>query len=492
MKLKFNPNDRIKRIIAEIGVTVVGIAAVGVFGTAVLGGFPSAKSAVAVNEKAISEQAAKTTPATKVVTFVKFKKAPVNEYDMVGVSKSVTGDSSESASKKSNTPNDFEVEFPQDTQTVLDVMPSSSPLYSTRSVAGEYYTVYDERSGKTVTVNGHELLCQLVNSEISGNWGVEAIKAQVVAAYTYLRFNDARGAVATVGMKSGYSSKIEQCVSAVEGQTVCYNGSIIDAVYSASTAGRTNSSQSIWGVSYPYLQSVVSKYDSKDPHWNVKTTVSKEKVKKILEAKIGMKLSDNPMKWFNITSFHGGKYIGTVLIDGKKTLTGYNLCDMFDVISNAMSISYKDGIFTFASYGWGHGVGMSQWGSYFYAQAGYSYDQILRHYYVNTNITVSTVNAKAVARASMTEKELEEEAAKETIVTDNSSNGGKNNAVEANATVTTTTAKVTKKAEAVTTSAPKQTTVQEKTTSVTNSTTTETTVTEQPSENSEADEMTKY
>ena len=96
--------------------------------------------------------------------------------------------------------------------------------------------------------------------------------------------------------------------------------------------------------------------------------------------------------WFKIDSAFSGKYISGVTIDGHTSctydgsearITGITLCNLFDVKSNAMEISYKDGVFTFKSYGWGHGVGMSQWGACYYAEAGYTYDQILTHYYVN-------------------------------------------------------------------------------------------------------------
>ena len=77
--------------------------------------------------------------------------------------------------------------------------------------------------------------------------------------------------------------------------------------------------------------------------------------------------------------------------------------------STAFDISYDNGVFTFKTYGWGHGVGMSQWGACYYAQAGYSYDQILRHYYVGTTVSVSDVNSKAASRANMTQEELDNE-----------------------------------------------------------------------------------
>ena len=68
-----------------------------------------------------------------------------------------------------------------------------------------------------------QLLCQIVNSEIGGEWGEEAIKAQAVAAYTWVDLTILSVLYLRWGLKSGYSSKIEGCLNAVEGQTVMYN-----------------------------------------------------------------------------------------------------------------------------------------------------------------------------------------------------------------------------------------------------------------------------
>lgn len=353
-------------------------------------------------------KAVKTTSATQVCTFVDYKKASINEYDMT-----VTDKSKNNKKQKVITDNNkvisFDVKMPQQNTKIENVKNPVNTCYETRSIENEYYTVHDIISGRTVTLNGHELLCRMVNSEIGDSWGNEAIKAQAVAAYSYLRFNDSINSVPTVGLKSGYSSKLESCINSVEGQAVFYNGNIINAVYSASTAGCSTTSQDIWGTSYPYLQCVKSQYDNEDPHWGIETQITKEKVRSIIEKNTNIKLSDNVRNWFVINSVHSEKYIGSVSIDGhsnclvngKQTdITGITLCNLFDIRSNAMDISYKDGVFIFKSYGWGHGVGMSQWGACLYARHGWTYDQILTHYYLNTQIGISSENTLAVERGN--------------------------------------------------------------------------------------------
>lgn len=377
-----------------------------------------------------------TVSAVDVYSFMKFKKAAICDYEFAEKGK---------ASKEIEEldPNDFTVELPLDKTEIYEPERNDPVNFtSTRSVADEYYTVYDEISGTTQTLNGHELLCRMVYSEIGESWGEEAIKAQIVAAYSYLRFNDNAGLKPTVGLKTGYTSKMDRLVSSVEGQTVMYNDKIINAVYSASTAGYSTTAKNIWGVEYPYLKCVKSEYDDEDPNWGIEKTYSKEEVKSILEEKFNIELSDNVTKWFVIERVHSGKYIADVTIDGHTELncTGITLCNLFGVKSNAMDISFKDGTFTFTSYGWGHGVGMSQWGACLYARHGWTYDQILFHYYIDTYLGLSSVNEKAVQRGAKPE---EDDSSKTDIPASSSSMGTTTTAPEAALPDETTSTEIT-------------------------------------------------
>ena len=345
-------------------------------------------SSAAVNDdSSLAQVVPEVSAEPEKLSFVIFKKAPLDVYDM-SYTKAVT------AEKKAQDPNDFTVEFPKDEDEYYDIHNDPLGFTSTRSIAGEFYTVHDIHTDTVVTMNAHELICSAVYSEIGDGWGEEAIKAQAVAAYTCLRFNAEHGILETVGIKRNYTSTIENCVSAVEGQVLLYDGEIINAVYSASTAGYSTASRDIWGGDYPYLQRVRSVYDSKDPNWGVPTTKSKAEVKSILEKKVGFTLSDDVTKWFTITSAFSGKYIRTITITGNAgqtaNISGEDMCSLFGLKSLAMDISFKDGTFTFKTYGWGHGAGMSQWGCCYYADAGWTYDQILSHYYVNTSLALSS------------------------------------------------------------------------------------------------------
>lgn len=399
------------------------VCAVVLFAAAFSGANAQSGAKAADEENKVEAAAADTKTACEAQQFIDFRKAGITEYDMTVAQSAASG--TKTSAKKSAEP--FSVELPEDNTKIYDSMPSPLGYTRTRSVAEEYYTVYDIISGKTVTLNAHEMLCRIVYSEIGATWREDAIKAQAVAAYSYLRFNDSKGLIPTVGLKSGYPSKIERCVTAVEGQCIYYNGSIINAVYSASSAGCSAQSEYVWGGKYPYLRAVKSEYDDQDPNYGEKNEFTEDEIKAIFKKRTDIKLSDNVKDWFAVQTISSEKYIGRMTVDGHECckvdgswvkITGFTIQKLLGLKSNAFTIDYKDGVFTFTTYGYGHGVGMSQWGACLYARNGYTYDQILRHYYMGTTIKVSSVNEKAVERGKKTQEELDEEISKSTITDD--------------------------------------------------------------------------
>lgn len=411
----------LRKALIKIGVSVLGFALIGTLYTAFYKDEPEKRTNRAAAAQ-IEAAAADTENACEAAEFIDFRKAEIDEYDM-----SIDGNNSASTKKtdKSKKISDFSMKMPEDETVFYDPQPESLNYTKTRSVADEYYTVYDIISHKTVTMNAYELLCRMVYSEIGSTWKPDAIKAQTVAAYSYLRFNETLGLIPKIGLKAGYPKKIERCVNAVEGQCVYYNGSIANAVYSASSAGYSTESENVWGVYYPYLRAVVSAYDEQDPNFGEKTQFTVKQIKTVFQKRTNIKLSDNVEHWFEANAVFSGRYIGGMTVDGhtscavdgvSERITGETIRNLLDLKSNAFTIEYKDGVFIFTTYGYGHGVGMSQWGACLYAENGYTYDQILRHYYKGVSIKLSDVSKKAVARGKKSEKELEKEINESQIV----------------------------------------------------------------------------
>lgn len=249
-----------------------------------------------------------------------------------------------------------------------------------------------------------EALKKVVSNELDGNFSYEAIKAQVVATHTFIKYYNDSGSIPSVGMKSSYKvgGKIDKAVEEVYNVIMTYNGKAIYSPYFACSSGRTQSSKEVWGGARAYLVSAESKYDYLADYYNLSThkytttkiksnylatkVVSESTVKSKIQSNFGITPSGDPSSWFKFLSAENGGltsggYVNKIVICGKTT-TGTTVRSMFGLRSAAFEVSYKNGNFTFTTKGYGHGVGLSQWGAHFYAdKEGWDYRQILSHYY---------------------------------------------------------------------------------------------------------------
>ena len=241
----------------------------------------------------------------------------------------------------------------------------------------------------------------MVQNEIGSSFAAEAIKAQAVAAYTHVKWNNLYGNNPSVVLKENVSDNVRSLVSQVIGQAVYYNGEIIQAVYSASSAGYTASSGNVWSVQLPYLQSVYCELDELyDPNYGKTKTFSSADIKARIYNTTGIVLNDDPSEWIKVIGFTEGKYVGEMSIGGHSSyvdtsgktvnITGRNFREYimsYDIRSVAFDVDYDPStdMFTFTTYGYGHGVGLSQNGANaIAAHWGWDYKQILEFYYQGT------------------------------------------------------------------------------------------------------------
>lgn len=244
--------------------------------------------------------------------------------------------------------------------------------------------------GSVHTDDAFDLVCRIVNNEISSSFSDEAIKAQAVAAYSYVKYHNVNGLTPSVLVKSDPPQRIVDLVSSVWGKCCYYNGKVAQTVYMASSSGYTASSVNVWGGSLPYLVSVECPFDAEgDPNYGKQTSFTESEIRNAIERCLGITLSDNPENWLTVTGHIDGNYVSTVDVDGQLTITGRKLRESilsYNLKSASFDISYSDGYFTFTTYGWGHGVGMSQNGANYLAKLGYTYDQILKYYYTGIDV----------------------------------------------------------------------------------------------------------
>ena len=314
-----------------------------------------------------------------------------------------TETTTETAATEASTPAVIETTAPEESETQTseaEETVTSEVISSPSNIDAGELTVRYTGSGGSVTADAKEILAQVVMGEIGGSFDEEAIKAQAVASYTYIKYYNENGSVPYVSVKTPDETVIS-CVNQVLGQAIYYNGSLIQAVYGASTAGYTSSAKNVWGADYPYLQSIKCELDSLyDPNYGVKTTFTSEEIRNKVKKATGIELEGDPGTWFAIKDYIDTAYVGTFSIGGQTEytdssgdtvqITGRVMREKimdFGLRSASFEVSYSPDTdkFTFTTYGYGHGVGLSQHGADNLARYwNYNYTDILKFYYPGT------------------------------------------------------------------------------------------------------------
>ena len=244
-------------------------------------------------------------------------------------------------------------------------------------------------NGKTLRDDPHTIVSGIVQAEMGPTFQPEALKAQAVAAYTYVLYNNQKGVSPWVAYNSSVSSSVSRAVESVLGEVITYNGQPINATYCASNAGQSNDSASVWGGHLPYLVSVDSPGDTTLRAYGATKRFSEEEVADLIEDYCNVDPYDyDPEDWFSNPSYINGKYVDSIRVCGQK-VSGRHVREGImksKIASSAFEVEYDGSSFVFTTYGYGHGVGMSQQGADWYAKKGWSYADILTHYYTGVRI----------------------------------------------------------------------------------------------------------
>ncbi len=269
---------------------------------------------------------------------------------------------------------------------------------SSGNLANQMLSVYE--NGVLVTDTAYNIVCQIVANEMNSSCPDEALKAQAVAAHTFVVFHNNMGWIPDVGLRTP-SARIKNLVSEVIEEMVYYNNKPIYAAYFSTSAGYTNTAGEVWGgTNYPYTQMVESKYDYLVPNYEVVTKYTYQSVRDIIKSKLGITLTGDPTYWFEVLLKTNAGYNSLVSVGGQTTytksngstanITGTVLRSTFGLRSNHFEIVYNndDGqTFKITTRGYGHGVGMSQYGAIKYAEIeGWDYKRILTHYYTGVEV----------------------------------------------------------------------------------------------------------
>ncbi|QOR66487.1 stage II sporulation protein D [Cytobacillus suaedae] len=247
----------------------------------------------------------------------------------------------------------------------------------------------------------------VVASEMNASFEPEALKAQALAARTYIvkhLLNPEKLGIpeeADVGdtvlhqvYKSKeelkkqwgkdydlYLQKVQDAVAQTQGKILTYDNQPIEPSFFSTSNGYTENSEAYWQNAFPYLKSVESPWDKESPRFYDQKTISVKDFEKALGVKLG-----NDSTIGKVISRTPGKRVGEVEISNKK-FTGRQIRELLELRSSDFEWKRNGNNIVISTKGYGHGVGMSQYGANGMAAEGKTHEQIISHYYQGVQIT---------------------------------------------------------------------------------------------------------
>lgn len=260
--------------------------------------------------------------------------------------------------------------------------------------------VKQTNKNKIIEIDIEDYVRGVLAGEMPISFEIEALKAQAVAARTYglrrISRNNKYDVVDTVMNQvykddetlkqtwgnnyDTYMDKIKKAVEETKGEYVDYNGTYADTLFFSTSVGNTENSEEIFGTKISYLQSVSSEWDEEvSPVYEEKNIFTRENFCKKLN------LSDCSKIYVNVLEETSTGRIKKIEINNK-IFTGTEVAYYLGVRSNYFYIYIENNNVVVKTKGFGHGVGMSQYGAEGMANNGYTYKEILEHYYQGTTI----------------------------------------------------------------------------------------------------------
>ena len=261
--------------------------------------------------------------------------------------------------------------------------------------------VKNEKTNQIITLPFEEYIKGVVAGEMPATFELEALKAQAVASRSYAMYQmtatkdkdyDVLNTTANQvyltdqelknNWKNEYEqkiNKINKAITETTGEYLTYKGQIVNAMFFSTSTGKTENSEEVFVSALPYLRSVDSKWDEASPVYTDTYTF----YLKDFYSKLSLPYNEN-LK-IEITAKTSTGRIKKLKINDQE-LNGRDLATKLSLRSNYFTITQNNDKITINTKGFGHGVGMSQYGANGMAKEGYKYDQILKHYYQNTEI----------------------------------------------------------------------------------------------------------
>lgn len=251
------------------------------------------------------------------------------------------------------------------------------------------------QEGELLTLPLDKYLTGVLLAEMPSDFPAAALQAQAIAARTFtlqkisMRKHTDADVCADSACCQGWRSPegedcaaLEAAVQSTDGLVVTYHDALIDATFFSCDGGRTESALAVWGSDIAYLQSVDSLQSSDSRSYAEEKRFEEAELLELLRAAYpSLELGEAP--WFQNLTYTDGGGLATAEVGGV-TLTGPELRRLLGLRSTDMTITQQDGSVLISTNGFGHRVGLSQYGAKAMAEAGSDFAEILTHYYRNT------------------------------------------------------------------------------------------------------------
>ena len=299
--------------------------------------------------------------------------------------------------------NDKNDKIPQKTESKT----SSVSLKNSEKSEEKKVKIYlsDKKQISEITLS--EYLVGVVMTEMDESYPDEALKAQAVAAHTLLLYRQKENKDKDYDITDSYTAdqgymnkasrrekygkiykttenRVKKLVNSVKNKVIYYKNEPILAVYHDTSGGKTENAKDIWGGDYPYLVSVESISDLLNPSYLSTVTYTKQEFESRLKG-LGVSLPKSEKKYIGNSKTTESGTVKQIVIAGK-TFSGQKIREAFNLRSANFDLKYEDKKFVFTVRGFGHGVGMSQYGALFMAKEGSNYKEILKWYYTGCEI----------------------------------------------------------------------------------------------------------
>lgn len=277
------------------------------------------------------------------------------------------------------------------------------------------FKVLDISTNEILEVSARDYVIGSVCAEMPISFNVESLKAQAVVSYTYaIRLKELQKLSPSENLHGAdfsndstkyqayytdeqlkelygsnydeYYSKVSSAVDDVLGQVIVYSDELIVPVFHSISSGKTENAKNVWGYDVPYLVSVDSSQDIQSSQFEETKIFTPSEIKARFSATYSdIIFSDDISSWISIQSTTEAGTVISMTV-GSKSMSGQDFRNVLSLRSSAFDVSYNGDTFSITTKGYGHDVGMSQYGANALAEQGKTYEEIIKTYYSGVEI----------------------------------------------------------------------------------------------------------